>query len=176
MRACSTLVLLAVLAVLGNAPAEASCRNSPGNLLASANCGFDKDTAGWTSLASASVQHKPADRGVMEAVADSQGSLIVVGPCVTAKPSTAYSLGARLRSAKGVAYFCSVNVFQYSDDRCSEGGEPLGSAAGPPTSDWATLEGSATTSGNAKSIQLRPTCSGEPGFTVNFDDFVVAKN
>ena len=173
MRALCTLVLLAALAT---APAGASCHDSPRNLLASANCGFDKDAGGWTSLASASVQHKPADRGVLEAVADSQGSLIVVGPCVTAQPKTAYSIGARVRSAKGTSYFCSVNVFQYSDDRCTEGGEPLGSAAAPPRTDWVMLEGSATTSDVAKSVQLRPTCSGEPGFTVNFDDFVFAKN
>jgi hypothetical protein len=170
-----TLVNLALLSILGAAPVAASCHDSSGNLLAANNCGFDKDAQGWTASPGAAVSQDPADHGVLNAVADSGGSLTIVGPCVAAQPKTPYRIGARLRSTTGTSYFCSVNAYQYSDDRCTEGAEPLGSAAGPPSAEWATLDGSATTSEAAKSLQLHPSCSGEPGFTVQLDDFVVSK-
>lgn len=170
-----SLVNLALLSILVAAPAAASCHDSSGNLLAANNCGFDKDAQGWTASPGAAVSQDPADHGVLNAVADSGGSLTILGPCVAAQPKTPYRFGARLRSTAGTSYFCSVNVFQYSDDRCAEGQEPLGSAAGPPGAGWATLDSSATTSDAAKSLQLLPSCSGEPGFTVQLDDFVVSK-
>ncbi len=173
MRSLNALVLLSML---GAAPAAASCHDSAGNLLAASNCGFDKDAKGWTAVPSASLSQDPADHGVLKAVANSGGSLTILGPCVAAQAKTRYRIGARLRSTVGTSYFCSVNVFQYSDEKCTEGEEPLGSAAGPPAADWAALDGSATTSDAAKSIQLRPACSGEPGFTVQFDDFVLSKS
>jgi hypothetical protein len=172
MRSLGGLVLLGVLAAV---PAGASCDESPRNLLATANCGFDKDATGWTALTAAPAHHDVADGGTLQGVADSQGSLIIVGPCVAAQAKTSYSIGGRLRSAKGKAYFCALNVYQYSDDRCNEGAEPLGSAAAPPSADWAPLVGSATTSAVTKSVQVRPTCSGEPGFVVSFDDLVFGK-
>jgi hypothetical protein len=87
-----------------------------------------------------------------------------------------YRVGGRLRATAGTAYFCSINVFQYSDDHCTEGEEPLGSAARPPSATWTTVDGSATTSDVAGSLQLRPACSGEPGFVVQFDDFVISES
>jgi hypothetical protein len=111
---------------------------------------------------------------VLKAASDAQGSLTVLGPCVAAQANTAYHVSVRLRLATGTAYFCSVNLFQYSDDRCSAGQEPLGSAPGPPEATWSTVKGSATT-GAAKSLHVRPVCSGQPGFVVQFDDFVLGK-
>jgi hypothetical protein len=172
----SHLGVLVLLGVLGTAPADSSCQQSAGNLLAPHNCGFDKDVQGWTAAPGASLSRGSADQGVLEAVADSAGSLTIVGPCVAAQPKTGYRIGARSRSAAGTAYFCSVNVFQYTDDRCTQGEEPLGSAAGPPGASWAALDGSATTSGTAKSVQVRPVCSGQPGFSVQFDDFLLTKS
>lgn len=169
------LCALALLGMLATAPVAASCDDSAANLLAASNCGFDKDAKGWTAAPGASASQDPADHGVLEAVADSQGSLTILGPCLAAQAKTLYSIGARLRITAGTAYFCSVNVFQYSDDRCTEGQEPLGSAAGPPSANWAPLDGSATTSDAAKSVQVRPVCSGQPGFAVQFDDFVLGK-
>ena len=168
------LAVLVLLGALGSAPAAADCQG-PTNLLAQHNCGFDKDTKGWTAAPGASVSHDPADQGVLKAVADSQGSLTILGPCLAAQAKTGYQIGARLRAAAGTAYFCSVNVFQYSDDRCSQGQEPLGSAPGPPGTTWTTVKGSVTT-GAARSVQVQPVCSGQAGFVVQFDDFVFGKS
>jgi hypothetical protein len=165
------LVAIVLAGFVGSRSAAADCR-APTNLLAPHNCGFDTDAKGWTALPGASVSHDPADRGLLKAVADSQGSLTIQGPCVAAQGKVAYQVGARLRLASGTAYFCSVNVFQYSDDRCSAGQEPLGSAPGPPGAAWSTVKGSATT-GAAKSLRVTPVCSGQPGFVVQFDDFVL---
>jgi hypothetical protein len=170
MRVCAAFLLCGCL---GAGPAAADCQ-APANLLAPHNCAFDKDAKGWSALPGASVSQDPADKGVLKAVADSQGSLTIDGPCVAAQANTAYHLSARLRLATGTAYFCSVNVFQYADDRCSAGQEPLGSAPGPPETAWKTVKGAATT-GPAKSLRVRPVCSGQPGFVVQFDDFVLGK-
>ena len=167
------LAALVLLGILGSGPAAADCQG-PANLLAQHNCGFDKDAKGWSAAPGASVSHDPADRGVLKAVADSQGSLTILSPCLAAQAKTGYQISARLRAAAGTAYFCSVNVFQYSDDHCSQRQEPLGSAPGPPGAAWVTVNGSATT-GAAKSVQVQPVCSGQPGFAVQFDDFVFGK-
>jgi hypothetical protein len=172
---CS-LGALALLIILGAAPATANCHDAAGNLLAANNCGFDTDAKGWAASPGAAVSQDPSDHGVLKAVADSQGSLTILGPCVAAQPRATYHIGARLRGTAGTSYFCSVNVYQYSDAHCTEGQEPLGSAGAPPGAKWATLDGSATTSEATKSLQLRPACSGKPGFIVQFDDFVVSKN
>lgn len=170
-----SLVALALFSILGATSAAAGCHDAAGNLLAAINCGFDKDARGWTPSPGVGVSRDPADEGVLKAVADSQGSLTILGPCVAAQPNVEYQIGARLRGVAGTSYFCSVNVFQYSDAHCTEGQEPFGSAAAPPETEWATLDGSATTSDAAKSLQLRPACSGTAGFIVEFDDFVVSK-
>jgi hypothetical protein len=168
------LAAFVLLGTFGSGPAGAADCRDPANLLAQQNCGFDKDAKGWTAVPGASVSHDVADRGVLKAAADSQGSLTINGPCVAAQGKTGYHISARLRVAAGTVYFCSVNVFQYSDDRCSQGQEPLGSAPGPPATAWATVTGSATT-GVARSVQVQPVCSGQPGFAVQFDDFVFGK-
>jgi len=170
-----SLGALSLLTILGVTPAAADCRDAAGNLLASVNCGFDKDTKGWTASPGAGVSRDPADDGVLKGVADSQGSLTILGPCVAAQPNVEYHIGVRLRGVAGTSYFCSVNVFQYSDAHCSEGQDPLGSAAAPPETEWVSLDGSATTSNATQSLQVRPACSGKPGFIVQFDDFVVSK-
>ena len=170
------LGVLSLLGLLGAAPVAAGCDEAAGNLLGGSNCGFAKDLAGWTAAPGASLTRDAADGGVLRCEADDGGSLTVFGPCVAVEAKTAYRVGARLRSAAGTAFFCSVNVFQYTDDRCSEGEDPLGSAAGPPRAAWAPLDGTATTSDAAKSVQVRPVCSGEPGFVVEFDDFVFGKS
>jgi len=170
-----TLFLLVLLSAFDAAAATANCRDTPGNLLASGNCGFDKDAKGWTAASGASVAHDPADQGVLKAVADASGSLTIEGPCLAVQPATEYRVAARLRGAAGTAYFCSVNVFQYSDGACTEGSAPLASAPGPPGPAWKSLDGSAKTSGTAKSVRVQPVCSGDPRFVVQLDDFVVAK-
>ena len=172
MRSLAALTLLSVLTA---APLAATCHDAAGNLLATGNCAFEKDVTGWMAAPGAAVTHHPAEHGVLEATADTQGSLTVIGPCLAAQPQTAYRIGARLRSVAGTVYFCSVNVFQHSDAQCTDGQEPLGSAAGPPASGWETVDGGGTTSPTAKSVQLRLVCSGEPSFEVQFDDIVLGK-
>ena len=171
MRILGAVVLVGVLG--WESAAAADCRE-PANLLATRNCGFDADAQGWSAVPGASVKQDPAERGVLKATADAQGSLTIEGPCVAAQPKTAYQVSARLRLATGTAYFCSVNIFQYADDRCSQGQEPLGSAPGPPEPAWTTVKGTATT-GASKSLRVQPVCSGQPGFVVQFDDVVLSK-
>ena len=158
------LAALVLLGILGSGPAAADCQG-PANLLAQHNCGFDKDAKGWTAVPGASVSYDPSDHGVLKAVADSQGSLTILGPCLAAQAKTGYQISARLRAAAGTA--CLLRpCLSVSDDHCSQGEEPLGSAPGPPGTAWATVKGSATT-GAAKSVQVRPVCSGQPGFVAS---------
>jgi hypothetical protein len=112
--------------------------------------------------------------GVLAGTSDSGGSLTILGPCVKVQAGKPYQFGARMRGAKGTVFFCSFNLFQYSDDQCKEGGEPFGSAGRPPEKKWEEVSGSATTAEGVKSVELRPACSGEPGFEVQFDDFVLS--
>lgn len=168
---------LAVLLLLCNAaPTPRDCAGELDNLLAKSNCGFAKDAAGWTAAPGATLSRVAgeAGSGILKAVADSGGSLTIMGPCVKARGASPYRLAGRLRSAGGTVFFCSVNAWQFSDESCAEGQEPLGSAGLPPSPEWQAATGSATTAGAAKSIQLRPVCSGEPGFEMQFDDFVLA--
>lgn len=153
-----SLIVLALLSYLGAGPAAAGCRDAAGNLLAKLNCGFDEDASGWTGGPGAELSRYPGDTGVLKAVADTQGSLTLVGPCVAAQPGATYDVSARLRAAAGTTYFCAVNVYQFSDAACTEGAEPAGSAAAPPAGEWTTVEGSFTVSGAAKSLQLHPGC------------------
>jgi hypothetical protein len=168
--------IVALLASLLSSSLAATCESVRGNLLAAHNCGFDKDVSGWVALPEATVAHDPGDQGVLKATSDPSGSLTITGPCVAVQGSSGYRIGARLRLAKGPAYFCSVNTFQYSDVRCGDNAEPLGSAAGPPEAAWKSVDGLATTASTTKSVQLRAVCSGPPGFVVTFDDFVLVKN
>lgn len=157
------------------APAASSdCAAAPGNLLAAGNCGFAKDLAGWEASPGAALSRSMDDEGgVLTGTSDPGGSLTILGPCVKVQAGTPYRFGARLRSSKGTVFFCSFNLFQYSDDQCKEGAEPFGSAGRPPGKTWEEVSGSATTADGVKSVQLRPACSGEPGFEVQFDDFVL---
>jgi len=127
-----SLGVLALLMILGATSAGSDCESTAGNLLAGSNCGFNQNANGWTASSGAAMSQDPADHGVLKAVADSQGSLTILGPCVAAQPMVTYRLGARLRAIAGTPYFCSMNVFQYSDAHCTEGAAPLGSAAAPP--------------------------------------------
>jgi hypothetical protein len=169
------MLLAIVVASLAASPLAASCESDKGNPLAGSNCGFDKDVSGWTASPGASLSRDAGDNGALKAVSDPQGSLTVVGPCVPVQGGSRYRIAARMRLLEGTPYFCTVNAFQYSDARCSDNAEPLGSAAGPPEATWTLVDGTATTAPGAKSVQLRPTCSGQPGFAVLFDDFAFHK-
>ena len=166
------LAMIAAALVFAS-PLAATCRAAAENLLATHNCGFDRDVSEWTAVGDASVSRDASEGGVLEAVGDAGGSLTIEGPCVAAEAASQYRLGARLRLSSGTAYFCSVNVYQYSDAACGKDAEPLGSAAGPPGPAWTVVDGTATTSATTKSLKVHPVCSGQPGFVVLFDDFVL---
>lgn len=167
-----TVTLLAALVASSLA---ATCETVDGNLLASLNCGFDKDVKGWVPLLAASVARDASENGVLKATGDRAGSLTIIGPCAPVQAGAGYQVTARLRVAAGNAYFCAVNAFQYSDAQCSAGQQPLASAAGPPEATWKAVEGSAKTDSAAKAVHLHAVCSGEPGFVVMFDDFVLRR-
>lgn len=170
---------LAFFLLLCNAaPPPRDCAKDPGNMLGIANCGFNKDVQRWTAAPGATVAFVAEDSGggLLQAVADAQGSLTITGPCVKAMPGGEYKFSARVRKTSGEVYFCSVNAWQFSDEKCADGQEPLGSAGLPPSAEWQAADGSATMASTAKSIQLRPVCSGQAGFVVQFDDFVLAQH
>ena len=163
---------LAVILLLPVA-AAADCASDPKNLLAKMNCGFDQDIAGWTDAAMGKSSHEPKEGnpkpGALKGT-DGDQSLLIEGPCVQVKPSTKYTFGLRIRTAAGSPYFVAMNVFQYTDANCKEGAEPLHSAALPPDKTWQSATESATTSGTTASVHLRIAGSGEPGFSILFDD------
>ncbi|HYC60723.1 MAG TPA: hypothetical protein VEK79_14260 [Thermoanaerobaculia bacterium] len=158
---------LAVLLLLP-AAAEADCASDPKNLLAKMNCGFDQDIAGWTDAAMGKSSHEPKEHALKGT--DGDQSLLIEGPCVQVKPSTKYTFGLRIRTASGSPYFVGMDLFTYTDANCKEGAEPLHSAALPPNKTWQSATESATTSATTRSIHLRIAGSGEPGFSILFDD------
>ena len=162
----------------GAAQRAPGCQGAAGNLLA-ANCGFDKDVAGWRGMADTTVAHQPAAANdpasaAMKATSTAQGSLIAASACVPVQGATGYRFSARMRVSSGTPYFCALNAWQYTDPKCDAGAEPLGSGGAPPKSAWAMLQGQASTAPNAKSVQLRTDCSGSGVISIEWDDFVLA--
>lgn len=157
--------------------AGADCANEATNLLAQRNCGFAKDTAGWSTESPAAIRHDAANgdpaAGALLADGGPQGSVTVVGPCVPAKPSTSHAYAAHLRLARGNAYYCNVQLFQFTDQSCQEGSEPLGAQGRPPDATWRIASASASTGEPTRSLEVRLVCSGEPGFAVLWDDVYV---
>ena len=144
-----------------------------GKLLATHNCGFDRDVSEWTALGDAAVSRDASEGGVLRAVSDPSGSLTIDGPCVAAKAASQYRLSARLRLSSGTAYFCSVNVYQYSDAACGQDADPLGSAAGPRVPHGRSSTVPPRPRLLRSPLKVHPACSGQPGFVVLFDDFVL---
>jgi hypothetical protein len=158
------------------APLAADCRSVEGNLLAGGNCGFDKDVAEWSAVPEGRISRDAGEKGAMKAEGDPGGSLTVRGPCVAVKGGAEVRVGARLKLSAGTPYFCSVNVFQYADAKCQENEEPLTSAGMPPPPAWKEVSGSAKAEASTKAVEIRPVCSGNPGFAVLFDDFTLSAN
>jgi hypothetical protein len=179
-RRCLSLVTLAMVASVWTGAAQrADCRGVAGNLLATANCGFDKDVAGWRGTADTVVAHKPAAANdpasaAMKVTSSPQGSLTAISACIPVRGAAAYQFSARLRLSSGTPFFCALNAWQYTDPKCAEGAQPLGTAGRPPASAWATLQGQASTQANARSALLRAECSGEGTLAIEWDDFVLA--
>jgi hypothetical protein len=179
MRIVTTVLgALAVLTLLPSL-AQADCAGEPKNLLAKLDCGFEKGTTGWSTEPPAAIAHDPKNGdpspGALLAKGGPQGSVTVVGPCLPAQPSVPYSYAGHLRLSQGNAYFCTVQLFQYTDGSCGDGGEPLGAEGAPPEATWRIISAGATTGTAAGSIEVRLVCSGEPDFAVLWDDvWVVA--
>jgi hypothetical protein len=165
-----TVVLIASLLA---APLAADCKFAAGNLLAGGNCGFDQNVAGWSVIPEGKLSRDAAEQGAMKVAGDPGGSLTVQGPCVAVKGGAEVRVGARLKLAAGSAYFCSVLTFEHTDPSCQGTANPLAAAAAPPSPKWQEVTGSAKTQPTTRAVELRPVCSGEPGFEVLFDDFVL---
>lgn len=146
------------------------------NLYAAANGGFDKDVAGWSEPITGEVRHDPAigepGPGALAASAPS-GSFSVEGPCVAVTPSTAYTASVRVRPAGGTIYVCGLSSFEHSDAKCEEGMNPFLAMARPLDDGWQTVSATGTTGEATRSLRLLLNCSGEPGFSVRFDDVVL---
>jgi hypothetical protein len=173
------VTLAMVASAWAGAAQRADCRGVAGNLLTTANCGFDKDVSSWRATADTSVAYKPATANdpasaAMNVTSSTQGSLTAISACVPVRAGTAYQFSAWLRLSSGTPYFCALNAWQYTDPKCSEGSQPLGTAGRPPASAWATLQGQASTQANAMSALLRAECSGQGTLAIEWDDFVLA--
>ena len=158
---------------------RADCKGVPGNLLANANCGFDKDVAGWKNTDGTSIAHAPAAAGdpasaAMKLTSSAQGSLSAFSACVPVRGGASYQVGARLRLASGTPFFCALNAWQYSDAKCGGVPEPLATNGRPPEPAWHTLEATAKTRADAASALLRADCSGQGVVSIVWDDFVMA--
>ena len=167
---------LVLIASLLAAPLAADCKTAAGNLLAGGNCGFDQNLAGWSVVPEGKLSRDAAEQGAMKVTGDPGGSLTLEGPCVAVKGGAEVRVSARLRLAAGSAYFCSVLSFEHADPACEGPGGPLAAAAAPPSPKWQEVSGSAKTQPATRAVELRPVCSGEPGFEVLFDDFVLQAN
>ena len=167
---------VALIASLLAAPLAADCKTAAGNLLAGGNCGFDQNLAGWSVVPEGKLSRDAGENGAMKAAGDPSGSLTVNGPCIAVKGGTEVRVDARLKLAAGSTYFCSVLVFEHADPKCGGDAGPLAAAAAPPSSKWKEVSGTARTQPATNAVELRPVCSGEAGFEVLFDDFVVRAN
>lgn len=142
------------------------------NLYAAANGSFDADIAGWTEAAHGAVSHDAA-AGALLGAGPNQ-SLTVPGPCVAAAPDTGYTASVRVQLAAGTTYVCGFNVFQFTDAGCSEGSSPLFAEASLVEPAWQTVTASGRTGTDTRSLRLSLACSGEPDFSVRFDDVAVS--
>jgi hypothetical protein len=183
--------LLAFLAALVLTPAAAlaDCKSDAKNLAAAQDCGFATGIAGWQAIGSeARVAHAPKDGdpqpGSLEVQAP-DGSLQVGGPCLEAKPSTAYRYGARFRRVSGVTYVCGPQVQHFADAACAESLGLLSAMADLVEAEWQAFDpsrrpeagpdqGVARTEAATRAVRLLFVCSGEPGFVVRLDDVFVS--
>ena len=99
----------------------------------------------------------------------------MAGPCFPVEALTSYVFAAHVRLVEGTAFFCAVQLFQYTEASCGAGAEPLAAEGIPPDADWKIISASGSTGGETASAQVRLVCSGEPGFSVSWDDVYVAK-
>jgi hypothetical protein len=172
----SLFVATVMFLASGSSIQTADCLDKK-NLLAATNCGFAKDVSGWRVVGGATVAREalPGGGGAMKVKAGSDGSITVIGPCVSASPSVDHEVSARIRSSAGIPYFCSVLSSEYTDVACKNGANPLAGAGVPPAAEWQTATARASTSGTTRSIQISAVCSGEPGFSALFDDFAITR-
>jgi len=155
--------------------ARADCAAEAGNLLAGKDCGFARGIEGWRALDGQGAAHEAGAGGAL-AGRSAGGSLSLSGPCVAVEAGASYRFAARVRSAEGTAYFCSLNLYEHEGGACDEGSAaPLAGQGAPPGSGWEAIEGAATTGAATGSARLRLDCSGEDGFAILLDEVVLAR-
>ncbi len=178
------LVMTAVLALAAASGGASDCSKDAKNLLAKSDCGFAAGIKGWDSGTRGKISHEAREGaplpGALKGVGP-EATLEVEGPCLPAKPKTAYGFGGRFRLVSGETYVCGAQVHHYSDAACKDNLGILSAMADLATKDWQALDparrpeaganqGVATTAAETRAMRLVLGCSGAPGFTVLFDD------
>ena len=156
-RFLSLVVAVVATVALPSGAQRADCKSVTGNLLAKSNCGFDKDVAGWTPIPDTSLAHLPATDGdptstAMRVTSGAQGSLSALSACVPVTGAASYRFSARLRTVSGAAFFCALNVWQYSDSEVC-GGSGAARQRRPATD--AKLGRAARDGGDARQLPVR---------------------
>ena len=177
-------VAFAFLALVLPAASRAECASDPKNLLAAHDCGFAKGIGGWRANEGAQVTHAAKDGhpgpGSIEGVAP-DGSLLIEGPCVAARPGTAYRFGASVRLVEGSTYVCGPQVHHFADAACADALGPLAAMSDLVETGWRAFDPArrpesgpdqnvATTEAGTHGLRVVLACSGEAGFVVRFDD------
>ena len=175
---------LAVVLMTSPSAALADCASDATNLLAAHDCGFAKGIAGWQANEGARVTHAAKDGdpqpGSIEGVAPN-GSLMIEGPCVAAKPGAVYRFGASVRRVEGSTYVCGPQVYHFADAACAEPLGPLAAMSDLVETGWRAFDPArrpesgpdqnlATTGAETRGLRMILACSGEAGFAVRFDD------
>ena len=175
--------------MLLTALAGGDCTKNAKNLLAKHDCGFATGIKGWESVSPAKLGHEPKDgaptAGALKATAP-EGSLQANSPCLPAKPKTTYRYGARFRLVSGQTYVCGPQIHHFGDAACGDSLGYLSAMADLVQKEWQAFDparrpeagpnqGLATTTADTKAIRMTFACSGEPNFTVLFDDVWISE-
>jgi hypothetical protein len=169
-----TPLAFTLCAAISSAALATDCASQSENLLAGANCSFDRDLTGWQAAPGDEAPAHEAKEGqpragALRAAGGSNGSITVLGPCLPALPGI-YEIGGSFRSAAGTPYYCAVDALQYADATCTLDEKPLVAAGQPPAEGWKSATSSAVTDGDTGSVRVRLGCSGKPDFEVLFDE------
>lgn len=175
-----TVTVLGVLVVAGLASmAWADCDDQSGNIFWDANCTFDLNTSGWTTVVGTN-SHVAGDgfpvAGSMELVSGWTGATDAVqltGPCRQTAGDTFTTLTTYLRLMSGSNVSCSPGVDFYSSSDCTSGGLGGWAPLTSPGAAWAADTDGLTPSsvfGAVASARYSMICFSSSGpFTVRFD-------
>lgn len=169
---------IVVLGLLTALPAAADCAADPGNLIS--NCGFDADTAGWSTLQGGCFRDRAVGSSSLGSLRCDSGPdgvgghrVVIEHSCLTGLSMESYNFGGDARVDSGTVT-CTLLVVP-NDGMACDGGQPVGagSAALAPGAGVFAQSSPATASFGmgALSSSFSVTCTASAPFTIFLDDF-----